>query len=695
MQHLFTNRLINESSIYLQQHAHNPVDWFAWGKEALDKAKKEDKIILISIGYSACHWCHVMERESFENEEVAKLMNTHFINIKIDREERPDLDHIYMDAVQAIAGNGGWPLNVFLTPDAKPFYGGTYYPPVKAFNRSSWSDVLVAIAASWKDKRNEILSQADNLTAYVQQLNNFNAGLSFEDKPAFLMTECDAIFSAIIAKADTQWGGFGTAPKFPQTFIIQYLFAYQHFTGSKQALDHALLSIDKILDGGIYDHIGGGMARYSTDNEWLVPHFEKMLYDNALLIEILCEAWQITKQEKYELAILKTVEFVRDWLTSTEGGFYSALDADTDGKEGKFYVWKKNEVESILKEDATLFCDFFDITEIGNWEGSNILRTLKSSKVFLDEKGLDKEDFNRIISNGIQRLSAERSKRTKPTLDNKITLGGNALMLKAISKAAIVLQNEECLAIALKNIYFIESNFVTSPTIFEMVHSIKQISIATNAFLDDYACLIAAYLQLYELTLDFDHLKKAKTYTELVIKNFSDEENVFFYYTDVHQTDVIIRKKDMYDGATPSGNSLMAQNLAILSIIYDIPLWELRSGKMCNILLETITKYPSSFGIWASLLLKKIKGMNEIAIVGMNCSAVSKMILQEYIPNKVLLSSETHNEYFPLLQNKKAGSNTNIYLCSNYTCLQPVQTTNDFFQLLRSQNKERTIKYNN
>ena len=309
----FSNSLIDETSPYLLQHAHNPVNWFAWGPEALQKAKDEQKVILVSIGYSACHWCHVMEKESFENEAIAALMNEFFVNIKIDREERPDLDHIYMDAVQAISGSGGWPLNVFLTPDTKPFYGGTYYPPDKAFNRSSWTDIINAIAQSWKERRNEIESQAENLVAHLSHskavTQKFNSAINVDEKNLFTIDQCHNMFANILKTADKTWGGFGRAPKFPQTFTIQYLLQYQYFTNSSDARKQALLSLDKMLQGGICDHIGGGIARYSTDNEWLAPHFEKMLYDNALLIDVLCDAWQITNNEKYKTAIYKTIAY--------------------------------------------------------------------------------------------------------------------------------------------------------------------------------------------------------------------------------------------------------------------------------------------------------------------------------------------------------------------------------------------------
>ena len=364
--HRFTNKLIGETSPYLLQHAHNPVNWFPWGEEALNLAKRENKPILVSIGYSACHWCHVMERESFENEETAGIMNKHFINIKIDREERPDLDHIYMDAVQAMTGSGGWPLNVFLTPDAKPFYGGTYFPPGRAFNRPSWQEVLEGVKVAFTEKRNEIDAQAENLTEHLTQANSF--GVSAPSEVDFFTNEkTREVLENIMKNADKVWGGFGRAPKFPQSFIIQYLLRFSFGNENKEALDQALLSIDKMIDGGIYDQVGGGFARYSTDTEWLVPHFEKMLYDNALLISIISEAYQLTQNKRYKEVIEETIDFIQKELMHQDGGFYAALDADSEGEEGKFYVWSYEVVKDFLKDNATIFCDFLDITAHGNW----------------------------------------------------------------------------------------------------------------------------------------------------------------------------------------------------------------------------------------------------------------------------------------------------------------------------------------
>jgi len=674
MNNKFTNSLINESSPYLLQHAHNPVDWFAWGEEALSKAKAENKIILVSIGYSACHWCHVMEKESFENELVAEFMNGNFVNIKIDREERPDLDHIYMDAVQAISGSGGWPLNVFLTPNAKPFFGGTYFPPVNAFNRSSWTDVLQGIAKAWKERKNDIESQAENLTNHLQNANSFaqsenilktNSG----EKP-ITIEQCDGMFFAIMKSADTHWGGFGNAPKFPQTFTIQYLLQYYYFTGNAEALQQALLSIDKMLMGGIYDHIGGGLARYSTDSEWLVPHFEKMLYDNALLINILCDAYQLTTDKKYEAAIRKTIGFITNELMNSEGAFYAALDADSEGEEGKYYVWQKSTIDKILGADAEMFCAYFDITSEGNWEGNNILRMLHTAEQFTDERKLELEEFSQMINRCLSTLSLQKDSRIKPALDDKIILGWNALMLKSVAKAAIVLQDVTYRNLAETNFEFLINHFKKGDS-YELLHTYKNGTAKYPAFLDDYAYLVAALIQLYKATFNDHYLQQAFGYCNYVIENFGDTDNVFFFFTHFGQKDIILRKKEIYDGAIPSGNAVMAENLFHLAIYFDKPVWRIRSATMLEKLSPTIVKYPGSFGIWSALLLQQFMGLNEIAVIGMDFALVSDKILLNYFPNTVLMAAIKENNDYPLLANKPKRDETLIYLCKNYACLTP------------------------
>ena len=693
MEKKFTNQLINETSPYLLQHAHNPVNWFPWGDEALQKAKKEDKVILVSIGYSACHWCHVMERESFENETVAGVMNDNFVNIKIDREERPDLDHIYMDAVQAMTGSGGWPLNVFLTPDAKPFYGGTYFPPVKAFNRSSWTDILVGISNAWREQKSEIETQAENLVTHLQQSNTFIKpaveSISQPDEELVSTEECENMFTAIIKTADKEWGGFGNAPKFPQIFTIRYLLQYHYFTDDKAALHQALLSIDKMLLGGIYDHIGGGLARYSTDKEWLAPHFEKMLYDNALLITVLCDAYQLTGEKKYEKAIRKTIQFVSNELTHTEGGFFTALDADSEGEEGKYYVWQKEEVDRILGDDAALFCNFFDVTETGNWEAKNILRILMPMEEFVGENNLDKVHFEDTINRSLEKLRKVREGRIKPNLDDKILLGSNALMLKAISLAAIALQDISYREMAEKNFQFLRDRFTKNEQTFDLFHTYKNEVARYPAFLDDYAYLISACIQLYQLTFNDKYLQSAREYTEHVIDHFSDEDSIYFYFTNKAQMDVIVRKKEVYDGATPSGNAVMGENLRELAIIYDLPEWDNRALAMMVGLKPAMIKYPGSFGIWASLLLQELPGVNEIAVTGKGSIELAGTIQSRYIPNKIIMASNSKNDQFPMLAGKEFASAPLIYRCKNYACAAPVSNIDSLLKEINSTNKIR------
>ncbi len=677
------NRLIHETSPYLLQHAYNPVDWYPWGEEALQKAKTENKAILVSIGYSACHWCHVMERESFENEDVAKIMNEHFVNIKIDREERPDLDHIYMDAVQAITGSGGWPLNVFLTPDKKPFYGGTYFPPQKAYNRSSWTDVLQAIILAWKERREEILEQADNLTDHLTKANQFGSSTKLEalegTNKDLLKNQVDAVFQNIMKSADTEWGGFGRAPKFPQTGTIQYLFQYHYFTGNGQALDQALLSVDKMLLGGIYDQLGGGLSRYSTDAEWHVPHFEKMLYDNALFIMVLCDAYQLTKKNEYEKAIRDTIHFVITELGNGQGGFYSALDADSEGEEGRYYVWEKKEIDRLLQGEAQFFCDFFNITDQGNWEGKNILRLLKKSGTFSETHGHALGDFENRIEAAKKVLLAERAKRIRPILDDKILLGWNALMVSALSKAGGVLGDNGYIQLAENCFSFLIENLIMDSQAPVFYHSWKNGRAIYPAFLDDYGFLVQACINLQETTFKTSYLNWGKRITEHVIGRFSEPGTGYFFFTSSDQKDVIVRKKEVYDGATPSGNSTMVWCLSYLSVVFDKPEWRYTAEKSLDGLIQAIVNHPTSFANWASLIMNRLYGMNEIAITGRDPEKGLKELLVRYLPNKIVQGGQVEDTTFPLLTGKKYHEKTTFYLCKNYHCLTPVSELEELF----------------
>jgi uncharacterized protein YyaL (SSP411 family) len=679
--HQFTNKLISETSPYLLQHAHNPVDWLPWSDEALSLAKKENKPILVSIGYSACHWCHVMERESFEDIETAKLMNEKFINIKVDREERPDIDHIYMDAVQAMTGSGGWPLNVFLTPEGKPFYGGTYFPPKRAFNRPSWQEVLSSIDEAFNQRRNEIDAQAENLTEHLLQSNSF--GISTNTEVNFFAREkLDDAFLAIMKNADKVWGGFGRAPKFPQTFVIQFLLRYHYVTGNKEAFDQALLSIDKMIDGGIYDQVGGGFARYSTDTEWLAPHFEKMLYDNALILSVIAEIYQITNNKKYKEVIDETIGFLQREMRHSDGGFYAALDADSEGEEGKFYVWNYEEVNKLLGNDAEIFCKFFDITPVGNWEHKNIPRRIYSEERFCEEQKISAEELYRIINQGKKKLLDARSKRVRPGSDDKILLAWNALLITALCKCFAATGNENYKQLAIENMQFMLAKFSKNGSN-HFFHSYKNGIAKQPAFLDDYAFLIQALILVQEVTGETNYLDKAKDLSEHVLRNFIDHSSEFFFYTEETQTDVIVRKKEVYDGAQPSGNSIMADNLHRLGIYFDKPEWKIKAQAMINSLGNAIIRYPTSFGIWASLLQEIVDGTNEIVVITNSSQGIITQMLKEYLPHSVMMISNNGGNHYPLLSGKEKTGETTIFLCRDYACEKPVSTVQELLAIIR------------
>jgi uncharacterized protein len=683
------NRLAKESSPYLLQHAHNPVDWYPWGEEALQKASKENKPILVSIGYSACHWCHVMERESFENQDIADIMNAHFINIKVDREERPDLDHIYMDAVQAMTGSGGWPLNVFLTPEGKPFYGGTYFPPRKAFNRPSWQEILLSIHATFEQKRDEVEAQSDYLVKHIAGANTI--GLS-QNNPedqfldGFNRKDLLTIASNILSTADQEEGGFGQAPKFPQTFTIQWLLRDFYFTKSQAALDQALLSLDKMIRGGIYDQVGGGFSRYATDNRWLVPHFEKMLYDNALLVSVISEAFQLTGKDHYRRAVMETLSFIERECTSPDGVFYAALDADSEGEEGKFYVWSKSEIDALLGKDAPLFCAYYGVRETGNWEGKNILHISKPMEIFAEEHGRDPQDLQGSFDANLIILLKHRSERIRPQLDDKILLGWNALMISAYCKAFAAFGTPAYRHNAVRAMDFILEKF-KGKGIHYFFHTYKQEEARFPAFLDDYAYLVAALINLQEVTGEAKYLLKAREITAFLLDHFSDEKGEYFYFTHKDQQDVIVRKKEIYDGAVPSGNAIMAMNLHYLSIVFEDSGWRIRAEKNAVGLAKLIIQYPGSFGIWATLVQAMAYGMNEVVILGKNPATTQIAFLSHFIPFRVYQSATSKNDEFPLLRNKPIPDKTLIFLCRDYSCQNPVTEIHELVPLLETVNK--------
>ena len=682
------NRLAGESSPYLLQHAHNPVDWYPWGEEALEKARREDKPILLSIGYSACHWCHVMERESFEEKDTASVMNADFVNIKVDREERPDLDHIYMDAVQSMTGSGGWPLNVFLTPAGKPFYGGTYFPPRPAFNRPSWKEILLSVSRTFREKREEIEIHSTELTNHLIEANNLGLQKINESGSAkiFSRENITEIFGHIMKMADKELGGFGKAPKFPQTFIIRFLLQYYYYSKNEDALEQACLSLDKMIGGGIYDQVGGGFARYATDDNWLVPHFEKMLYDNALLITVISEAYQLTGKQHYRRTVIRTMDFIFRELLSNEQGFYAALDADSEGEEGKYYVWDIGEIDSILEEESPLFCDYYNVTSRGNWEGKNILHTSLTEEEFASKNNLPTEEVIGRLEASRKKLLSVRRQRIPPLLDDKILLGWNALMIVACCKAYSALGVEEYKEKAVLNAEFLWKKFKGEGVNY-FHHNYKNGKASIPAFLDDYACFISALIELQEITGDAAYLLKAKELTEFVIDHFSDENTGHFYFSHKDQENIIMRKKEVYDGAIPSGNAVMAYNLFYLSVIFDKPSWKERAIGNCGILARAVIHYPGSFAIWATMIQAITYGTIEVVITGKNLGNIFKEFLSNFIPNRVFQSATIRNNEFPLLKEKPLSQKPLIFLCQEYSCQNPVTEVHELIRLLETVQK--------
>lgn len=680
------NHLQHETSPYLLQHANNPVEWYAWKPEAFERAKKENKPILVSIGYSTCHWCHVMERESFEDHEVADFMNDNFVCIKVDREERPDVDQIYMEACQVMTGGGGWPLNCFLLPDGRPFYAGTYYPPMPAYNRPSWLQVLMNISHAYQNKRDTVEDQAQRLTDIIQNSGNtFTGGNKLrvvsDDQP-FSDKLLKNIFQNLQRQFDNTNGGFGSAPKFPGTMSLNYLLAYHYYFGEKSALDHVQLSLDKMVMGGIYDQLGGGFARYATDSKWLVPHFEKMLYDNALLVGVLAEAYKVTKKELYRETIEETLEWVRREMTSDEGGFYSAQDADSEGVEGKFYVWGKTEVEKFLGDDFDIFSKFYDVSEKGNWEEKNIFWRKVDFEEFAKIEEISISDLKSRLSEAKRKLLEVRSQRIWPGLDDKLLLDWNALMCSAYARAYAALGVDEYRDAAVKNLDFLLEKFV-QPDGVTLFHTYKAGRAQYDAFLDDYAFLIEALLDVAEITFDSSYILQAGRYIEFVFEHFLDPTDKMFYFTSAKQKDVLMRRKDLFDSATPSGNSTMVRNLQRAGVLFGREDWLSHASGMLLSIKDSLERYPSSFSQWASCLMAEVFGIAEVAVVGEQFAELAMAVNEEYMPHKVLMAAKVESDRFPLMMGKSGSGHTLVYLCQNYACQQPVETIESFRRLLQ------------
>ena len=700
----YTNQLINETSPYLLQHAHNPVDWYAWGDEAFKKAKDEDKPVLVSIGYSACHWCHVMEHESFENEATAAIMNEHFISIKVDMEERPDVDQIYMMFVQLTTGRGGWPMNVFLTPDKLPFFGGTYFPPVNRYNMPSWQQILVSVADAYRNKRDELMTSVVDILGEMRRV-----GIS-EFSPAGLSTELlDSAFASFDRSFDATNGGFGGAPKFPPAMSLEFLLRYWKRTGNERALEIVKKTAQKMANGGIYDQLGGGFHRYSVDAVWLVPHFEKMLYDNAQLIRIYLHLYQITKDEFFRRTATETLEYVRREMFDPSGGFYSTQDADSEGVEGKFFVWTPTEVVEILGEgDGGIFNFYYDVSEEGNFEEKNILNvknpvaTAPGSDTSEVAKALkiSESDLTAILERGRKKLFTEREKRIKPFRDEKVLTAWNGLMLGAFAEASAVLDNKEYLEVAKQNADFILANLqkpvgmegrdiqLESATLADpkLLRTWKDGRAKLNAYIEDYANLADGLVDLFQVSGEVRYLKEAKRLADLMITEFWDEENGGFFFTANDHEELIVRTKDFYDNATPSGNSVAADVLLKLAKLTSDEKYERFASTVLRLAAAQLKRHPQGFGRTLSAIEFFLGDSKEIVLMGDEDGNLGREVWSEYRPGKVVVpaNGSTESAMIPLIEGRAAiDGKPTAYVCENFACRMPVTTVEELKEQLR------------
>ena len=662
------NQLAQETSPYLLQHAHNPVDWYPWGEAALEKARTENKPILVSIGYSACHWCHVMERECFEDAGVAAVMNEHLVCIKVDREERPDVDAIYMDAVHLMGVRGGWPLNVFLMPDAKPFYGVTYLPP------QNWVKLVRSIHNAFENHHEELVGSATGFADSLQTSEVEKYGL-MPGQGTFTEETMDAMFEGLKRQFDTMDGGTNRAPKFPMPSIYKFLLRYFDATQNPEALAQVELTLNRMALGGIYDHVGGGWARYSVDADWFIPHFEKMLYDNAQLISLYSEAFSLTKNPLYADRIRHTLDWLTAEMQSPEGGFFSALDADSEGVEGKYYVWTTEELQEILGDDFTWFSNLYDLSDAGNWEhGLNHLHLTRDVTVAAHLKGIFTDTFEKEYQAALQKLASKRSERVRPGLDDKILASWNGLLLKGLTDAYRVLGDETIRETAVRLGQFLKEKMIENG---KMWHSYKAGRRTINGFLEDYAAVSDGLLGLYQITFDETWLRLPETLLDHTIENFFDPTDGFFFFTDAQAEALIARKKEIFDNVIPSSNSLLAHALYQAGLLLDRPDYIERVDKMLSAMgrvLETDIQVATN---WAALYSQRVNPTAEVVLAGTDCDALRKDFDRYFVPNKVVAGAIGASD-LPLLEGRTPPHNqTLIYICFNKTCQLPVKTVEE------------------
>jgi uncharacterized protein len=671
----FTNDLISETSPYLLQHAHNPVSWVSWSKEAFERAKKEDKLVLVSIGYSACHWCHVMEHESFEDEEVATWMNRYFVCIKVDREERPDVDQVYMTAVQLMTQKGGWPLNCFTLPDGKPVYGGTY------FQKEHWIHILKSLEHTYRNKKEEVLAYAENLQKGVQQSEWIQSPAQIKH---FTSEKLDEMVLKWSKSFDTREGGSNRAPKFPLPNNYEFLLRYSYQTNENniglkaKTFKQTLLSLDKIAFGGIYDHVGGGFCRYSVDVLWKVPHFEKMLYDNAQLVSLYSKAYQLTKNSTYKESVIQTLKWVEREMTTKYGSFYSALDADSEGEEGKFYVWKEEELKNILGKDYNWVKEFYNVNQIGYWEHNNyILLKKEHDNDFCKRLNLNLTEFQEKVQHINELLLSYRNQRVKPGLDYKCLTSWNAMQLKAYTDAYKAFEDESYLLAALKNAKWIQKyQLKADGTLFRNFVNGKS---SIDGFLEDYAQTIQAFIALYEVTFDEQHLLFAKKLCSKCIELFQDEKSKMFYFTDFN-SELIARKMEINDNVIPASNSVMCLNLYFLGKYFEDQKLLDNSQQMLKNVYDGMEQYGSGYSNWGICLMHHLNGIKEVCIVGNDFDKCRRLIQKEYLPNCLFLGGNKSN--LPLLKEKDLLKNK-FYVCENKSCSLPYEDLGEFLEKIR------------
>ena len=674
-----TNRLALETSPYLLQHAHNPVDWYPWGEEAQARARQENKPILLSIGYSACHWCHVMERESFENDAIAATMNAHFVNIKVDREERPDVDAIYMSAVQLMTGQGGWPMTMFLTPDGKPFYGGTYFPPVDMYGRPGFPRILEAVSSAWETERSGIEAQGDIILAQLDQGNDLT-----RDLPDTLLTPVllENAFKTLLTSFDQTYGGFGTAPKFPQPANLDFLLRFHARSKRQEPLAMVEKTLQKMAIGGIYDQLGGGFHRYSTDQTWLVPHFEKMLYDNAQLAQTYAHAFQVTGNIFYKGVAEETLEYVLREMTSAEGGFYSAQDADSEGVEGKFFVWTPEELSAILGErDAAVFSSFYDVSPHGNWEGNSILHVVREAKDVAREFNLTVKQAADILDGARVKLLAVRERRIKPGLDDKILTAWNGLMLAAFAECGTIFYRQDFIDAATKNADFVLTKMVQPEDNRRLFRTYRNGQAKLNAYLEDYAFYAAGLLHLYQATFDTRWLQQAQSLVDTMLTYFWDERHSGFFATSDDHEALIQRPKDLDDNATPSGNSVGIEVLLKLWAFTGNDRYQQCAARVLRKLGPVVEKHPYGFARLLGAIDFYLAGPQEIGLRGEpddpTIQAMLRAVFTPYLPNKVVglaAPTDTTTNVAFLTDRNAIDSKSTAYVCQNFACKAPVTT---------------------